>query len=68
MKQIGKKYNRHEALRPANKSQEGLEVMEADSRGLEEHHIISKSRNSPISLFKFVQTNQMDPAMKVRMP
>jgi len=65
MKQIGKKYNRHEALRLSVDPSEAQEVKEADSRGLADHHIISASRNSPISLFNFVQTNSRDLAMKV---
>lgn len=65
LKQIGKKYNRHEALRPSADSLEAREVKEADSKGLADHHIISASRNSPISLFKLVHANSMDPAMKV---
>ena len=62
MKQIGKKYNRQEALRPYNNSTEPeeQEIKEAASRNLEDHHVISDSRNSPISLFSFVQTNRND--------
>ena len=65
MKQIGKKYNRYEALRPSADSSEVREVKEADSKSLADHHIISASRNSPISLFNLVRTNSKDPAMKV---
>ena len=67
MKQIGKKYNRHEALRPSTNSSELRlrEAKEADSERLADHHVISGSRNSPISLFNFVQTNGKDPATKV---
>lgn len=64
MKQIGKKYNRHEALRPSNNYSEDLEVKEADSKGLADHHIISESQNFPIALFNFVRTNSEDPAIK----
>jgi hypothetical protein len=66
MKQIGKKYNRQEALRLSNNSSEEQEIKEAASRSLEDHHVISESRNSPISLFSFIQTNSNDPATKVR--
>jgi len=65
MKQIRKKYNRHEALRPSADSSEVREVKEADSKSLADHHVISTSRNSPISLFNLVHTNSTDPAMKV---
>jgi len=65
MKQIGKKYNRREALRPSSSSPEESEANEADSRSLDNHHVVSESRNSPISLFNFIQTNKKDPAMKV---
>ena len=65
MKQIGKKYNRHEALRLSTDSSEAREVKEADSKGLADHHTISASRNSPVSLFNLVHTNSMDPATKV---
>jgi len=68
MKQIGKKYNRQEALRPSQNSSEleKQEVKEAATRSLENHHIISESRNLPVSLFSFVQTNCNDPATKVQ--
>ena len=65
MNQIGKKYNRQEALRPSNNFPEEREIKEAASRSLEDHHVISESRNSPVSLFSFVQTNRNDPAIKV---
>jgi len=66
MKQIGKKYNRQEALRTSTNPLEACETKEAESKSLVEHHIISESRNSPISIFNLVQTNSKDPAMKVR--
>jgi hypothetical protein len=65
MKQIGKKYNRHEALRPSTNSSELQEAKETDSECLAAHHVISGSRNSPLSLFNFVQTNSKDSATKV---
>ena len=66
MKQIRKKYNRHEALRPLTNPSELREALkEADSERLADHHVISRSRNSPISLFNFVQTNGKDPTTKV---
>jgi hypothetical protein len=65
MKQIGKKYNRHEALRPSTNPSELQEAKEAESECLADHHVISGSRNSPISLFNFVQTNRKDSATKV---
>ena len=65
MKQIGKKYNRREALRESNHSLEEREMDEAAARSLENHHVISESRNVPVSLFNFVQTNHKDPATKV---
>ena len=65
MNQIGKKYNRHEALRPSADHSELHETKEADSESIAGHHVISKSRNSPIFLFNFVQTNSKDPATKV---
>jgi hypothetical protein len=64
MNQIGKKYNRHEVLRPSTDPSEVREAKEADSESIADHHVISKSWNSPISL-NFVQTNCKDPAMKV---
>jgi len=68
MKQVGKKYNRQEALQPSNNSSEPeeQEIKEAASRSLEDHHVISESRNSPISLFSFIQTNRNDSATKVQ--
>ncbi len=66
MKQIGKKYNRQEALRRSvASSEEESEHKEADPQGLAHHHIISESKNSPMSLFNFVQSNPNDPAKKV---
>ena len=65
MSQIGKKYNRHEALRPSSDSSEAREAEEADAASIAGHHVISKSQNTPVSLFNFVQTNSKDPAMKV---
>jgi hypothetical protein len=65
MSQIGKKYNRHEALRPSTDSSEAREAEEADTESIATHHVISKSQNIPVSLFNFVQTNSKDPAIKV---
>jgi hypothetical protein len=65
MNQIGKKYNRHEALRPSTEPSEVHETKEADSESIAGHHVVSKSRNSPIFLFNFVQINSKDPATKV---
>ena len=67
MKQIGKKYNRQEALRPSTDSSEVHEAKEAESKSHALHHVISESRNSPVSLFNLVQTNSNDPAMKVQL-
>jgi hypothetical protein len=58
MEQIGKKYIRKEALR----TQENEETIQAS---LEDHHSISESRNTPISIFNFVQTNPQDSAKSV---
>ena len=66
MKQIGKKYNRQEALRPLTNSSEAHEAREAEFKSHALHHVISESRNSPISLFSLVQTNSKDPAIKVK--
>ena len=60
MAQISKKYTRHQALHG------GQEKYEARLRGrLEDHHIISESRNMPVPLFEFVQTNPDDLSKKV---
>ncbi len=62
MLQIGKKYSRLQALRNA----ECQEEQEASSKlRLKDHHIISESRNTPVSLFEFVQSQSNDPAIKV---
>jgi len=62
MKQIGKKYNRMEALRGSEK----VEIEEAENKGsLGNHHYISNSRNTPIRLFSFLQSIPNDPAKKV---
>jgi hypothetical protein len=63
MKQIGRKYNRQEVLRPS--PEVARETQEAESKSRALHHVISESRNLPISLFNLVQTNSNDPAMKV---
>ena len=60
MTQIGKKYARKEMFREG----EGREEQEASTNAqLQDHHYISSSRNSPVSLFSFVLSN--DPAKKV---
>ncbi|KAF8164087.1 hypothetical protein BJ912DRAFT_803408, partial [Pholiota molesta] len=56
--QIGKKYNRKQALQPI----ECHETEEASKGRLEDHHIISASRNQPINIYAFVLTNPNDPA------
>lgn len=62
MAQIAKKYSRHQALRCAERQEE----QEASSMiRFKDHHIISKSQNTPLPLFEFVQTNSHDPAIKV---
>ncbi len=62
MIQIGKKYARKEMFREG----EGQEEQEASTNArLEDHHYISSSRNSPVSLFDFVQSTPNDPAKKV---
>jgi len=43
MSQIGKKYNRHEALRPSTDSSEAREAEEAEAESIAGHHVISKS-------------------------
>lgn len=62
MAQISKKYTRHQALHSA----QGQEKYEAKLKGrLEDHHIISESRNMPVQLFEFVQINPNDLSKKV---
>jgi len=60
MEQIGKKYICKEALR--TRTHENEETIQAS---LEDHHSISESRNTPISIFNFVQTNPQDSAKSV---
>ena len=43
MKQIGKKYNRQEALCTSTNHLEAREMREAESKSLANHHIISES-------------------------
>ena len=50
-----------QALWPA----EQQEIDNAEQSSLEDHHHISKSRNSPINIYEFVLTNPDDPAKKV---
>ena len=60
--QIGKKYARKEMFREG----EGREEQEASTNTqLQDHHYISSSRNSPVSLFSFVRSSPNDPAKKV---
>lgn len=62
MIQIDKKYSRQQALRNAERQEE----QEARSKAqLEDHHIISESRNMPISLFEFVRKNSNSLAIRV---
>lgn len=62
MTQIGKKYARKEMFREG----EGQEEQEASTNTrVQDHHYISLSRNSPVSLFEFALTSPNDPAKKV---
>ena len=61
IQQIGKKYTWQQAFRSAEQQEE----QEADKAGnLSDHHIISHSKNAPLNLLSFAQTNG-DPAKKV---
>jgi len=62
MKQIGEKYNRKRALHdPAVQ-----EKRDAALQGkLEAHHIVSKSKNTPVNLLSFTTSQPTDPAKKV---
>jgi hypothetical protein len=61
IQQIGKKYTRQEAFRSAERQEE----KEADKAGhLSDHYIISRTKNDPLNLLSFAQTNG-DPAKKV---
>lgn len=61
IQQIGKKYTRQQAFRSA----EPQEEKDADKAGrLSERYIISRTKNAPLNLLSFVQTNG-DPAKKV---
>jgi N-acetyl-anhydromuramyl-L-alanine amidase AmpD len=61
IQQIGKKYTRQQAFRNAERQEE----KEADKAGrLSDHYIISRTKNAPLNLFSFAQTNG-DPAKKV---
>jgi len=62
MAQIGKKYNRHEVLNHAERKEE---QEAAASARLQDHHIMSESRNTPVPLFDFVKANARDPAIIV---
>jgi hypothetical protein len=62
MTQVGKKYVRKEVLRDG----EDQEDQEASTNArLQDHHYISSSRNTPVPLFDFVQSNPKDPGKKV---
>ncbi len=61
IQQIGKKYNRKDALNPAEKQ----EVHEASQMSIKDHHRISSSRNNPINVYAFLLDNPNDPAKKV---
>ena len=62
MTQIGKKYSRKEMFREG----EGQEEQEVSRNArLQDHHYISSSRNSPVSLFDFVLSSPNDPAKRV---
>jgi hypothetical protein len=63
MEQIGKKYIRKGALQDTTPKRDEEEIIHAR---LEDHCFISESRNTPISIFNFVQTNPQDPAKLVR--
>ena len=54
-------YSRIQDLLPV----EQQEITDASQGSLEDHHRISKSRNNPINIYTFVQTNSGDPAKKV---
>ena len=61
IQQIGKKYTRQQAFRSAERQEE----KEADKAGrLKDHYIISHTKNAPLNLLSFAQTNG-DPAKKV---
>jgi negative regulator of replication initiation len=61
IQQIGKKYMRQQAFRSAERQEE----KEADKAShLSDHHIISRTKNAPLNLLSFAQTNG-DPAKKV---
>ena len=62
IQQIGKKYTRQQAFR----STERQEEKEADKAGhLSDHHIISHTKNAPLDLLSFAQTNGDHPAKNV---
>lgn len=65
IKQISKKYSRQQSFRNAERQEE----KEAETSGghLEHHHVISRSRNIPLNLFSFIQTDPSDPAKKVKL-
>jgi hypothetical protein len=61
IQQIGKKYTRQQAFCSAERQEE----KEADKAGrLSDHYVISRSKNAPLNLLSFAQTNG-DPAKKV---
>ena len=61
IQQIAKKYTRQQAFHSAEQQEENV----ADQAGrLSDHHIISRSKNVPLNLLSFAQTNG-DPAKKV---
>jgi hypothetical protein len=61
IQQIGKKYTRQQAFLSAERQEE----KEADRVSyLSDHHVISHTKNAPLNLLSFAQTNG-DPAKKV---
>jgi len=64
IKQIAKKYCRQESFRQQEYEQQE-EADAAQNGKLEDHHIISPSRNYPVALFPFLQVSSEDPAKKV---
>ena len=61
IQQIGKKYTQQQAFHSTKRQEE----KEADKAGhLIDHHIISHTKNAPLNLLSFAQTNG-DPAKKV---
>lgn len=49
-----------------NSGRQTTVIGEATTAKLEEHHFIGKSQNFPINIHTFLQENQRDPAIKVK--